>query len=244
MAAIVRHFGDVADGGKRCGKCDFCAPEECVGQQFRPANEAELDTAYAVIASLRTGGSRSTGKLHAEIHPNGAMTRNDFEQVLGSMARAGLIGLYDAVFEKDGKSIPYRKAGLTPAGNAIDQDTALELVMKEEGEADIFVPRRRKFKGKAKAKAAKRKSVAKAVPAPAAKTASAPALEEALRRWRLAEAKRRGVPAFRIFSDQALSAIAARRPATAAELLAIPGMGINNVEKYGAQLYRLLADAR
>jgi hypothetical protein len=37
-----------------------------------------------------------------------------------------------------------------------------------------------------------------------------------------------------------LKAVAARRPATAAELLAIPGLGIGTVEKYGAQLYRLL----
>ena len=65
-------------------------------------------------------------------------------------------------------------------------------------------------------------------------------VEDALRQWRMAEAKRRGVPAFRIFSDQVLKAVAARRPATAAELLAIPGLGISTVEKYGAQLYRLL----
>ena len=58
--------------------------------------------------------------------------------------------------------------------------------------------------------------------------------------WRLAEAKRRGIPAFRIFSDQTLKAVAANRPATAAELLAIPGLGIGTVEKYGAQIYRLL----
>jgi DNA topoisomerase-3 len=41
-----------------------------------------------------------------------------------------------------------------------------------------------------------------------------------------------------------LKAVAANRPATAAELLAIPGMGISTVEKYGAQLYRLLHESR
>jgi DNA topoisomerase-3 len=65
-------------------------------------------------------------------------------------------------------------------------------------------------------------------------------VEAVLRKWRLAEAKRRAVPAFRIFSDQTLRAIATLRPATAAELLAIPGMGIGNVEKYGAHIYRLV----
>jgi DNA topoisomerase-3 len=255
MAAIVRHFGDLADSQKRCGVCDFCAPEECVGQRFRPATGEELDTAHAVIANLR-GGARSTGKLHSEIHPNGVMTRNEFEEVLGSMARAGLLRLMDASFEKDGKSIPYRKAFLTSAGEAIEVEEKLELVMKDAAQAEA--PARRRKKGRVKSGVpAKRKRAVKTktgVPEAAAKQvvrvakpAAAPAspdLEEALRKWRRGEAQRRGVPPFRIFSDQALSAIASRRPSTAAELLAIPGMGISNVEKYGAQLYRLLAESR
>ena len=68
-------------------------------------------------------------------------------------------------------------------------------------------------------------------------------LEEALRNWRLAEAKRRGIPAFRICTDAALKAMADRRPSTAAELLGIPGIGISTVEKYGAQIYRLVAQS-
>jgi DNA topoisomerase-3 len=84
---------------------------------------------------------------------------------------------------------------------------------------------------------------------PNTRTAPAPAstdsgAETALRVWRLAEAKRRGVPAFRILTDQTLKAVAAKCPATAAELLAIPGIGISTVEKYGAQLYRLLHQNR
>ncbi|MEI9975819.1 MAG: HRDC domain-containing protein [Ignavibacteriota bacterium] len=55
---------------------------------------------------------------------------------------------------------------------------------------------------------------------------------------------RRGVPAFRIFSDKTLQALATARPATAGELLEIPGIGISTVEKYGAQLYRLLHEGR
>jgi DNA topoisomerase-3 len=67
-------------------------------------------------------------------------------------------------------------------------------------------------------------------------------VESALRAWRLAEARKRGVPAFRILTDAALAGIAEQRPATAAELLAIPGIGMSTVEKYGAQIYRLLHD--
>jgi DNA topoisomerase-3 len=60
----------------------------------------------------------------------------------------------------------------------------------------------------------------------------------------MAEAKRRGVPPFKIFSDQALKAMAVKRPGTAAELLAIPGIGIAMAEKYGAQIYRILHERR
>jgi superfamily II DNA helicase RecQ len=68
-------------------------------------------------------------------------------------------------------------------------------------------------------------------------------VEEALRSWRLQEARRRGVPAFRIFSDQTLRAIAQTRPAKAAELIAIPGIGASAVEKYGRQIYRICQTA-
>ena len=41
MATLVRHFGDLADGQKPCGICDFCAPGQCAAQRFRTATEAE-----------------------------------------------------------------------------------------------------------------------------------------------------------------------------------------------------------
>ena len=118
MAALVRHFGDLADGRKPCGICDFCAPEACAGQQFRPATEDEHAAAAAVIAKLRDEGARATGKLYTELYPNGDLTRNEFEDVLGGLARAGLVQLIDATFEKNGKQIPYRKAALTREGEA------------------------------------------------------------------------------------------------------------------------------
>jgi RecQ family ATP-dependent DNA helicase len=248
MAALVRHFGDLADARNACGICDFCAPEECVGQRFRPASELEQSTARATLAALRSGSLRSAGKLYADVCPAGQLTRDTYEEVLGALARAGFVQVAEAVFEKDGRSIPYRKVSLTSAGDELEEDSPIELLMKDAAAA-VAKPRTSKSKGKAKTHA-KSKTQTKDAPAPAkSKPAAVPppqapadsSVEDALRKWRLAEAKRRGVPAFRIFSDQALKAIAAKRPATAAELLAVPGMGISNVEKYGAQIYRLVS---
>ena len=47
--------------------------------------------------------------------------------------------------------------------------------------------------------------------------------------------------AFRIFSDQVLKAVAARRPATAAELLAIPGLGIGTVDAEASRFVQFTA---
>jgi superfamily II DNA helicase RecQ len=66
------------------------------------------------------------------------------------------------------------------------------------------------------------------------------AVEEALRAWRREEAKRNGVPPFRIFSDRTLRELAAQMPATQGALLAIHGIGSRTAEKYGAAILRLL----
>src|SRR6185436_11400737 len=73
MSTLVRHFGDVEDGQKACGICDFCSPSQCVAQQFRSASETERAALCRVVAELRSGGTRATGKLHTELYPSGAL---------------------------------------------------------------------------------------------------------------------------------------------------------------------------
>lgn len=129
MANLVRHFGDLADGEKTCGICDFCVPKQCSAQRFRTATEAEHKTLLRVVAALRSCGTKSTGKLYAELCPNNE-SRDSFEEVLGAAARAGLLQLSDETFQKDGKQIPYRKASLTRSGHTVDERTPIEFVMK------------------------------------------------------------------------------------------------------------------
>jgi DNA topoisomerase-3 len=239
MSTLVRHFGDLADGATACGICDFCAPASCAAQRFRGPSPAEREALYRVLAALRPGGQKATGKLHSELFPDAGMSRDSFEDVLGAMARAGLARLADAVFEKDGKRIPYRTVTLTPAGRAADETTPIDFVLKDSSLPGV----KRKRKRAAGERKRPRARVAEDGAAPPAQPPPAGAgIEEALRAWRLAEARRRGVPAFRIFTDQALRAIAETRPSTAAELIAIPGIGLSAVEKYGRQIYRILEE--
>ncbi|HKD10123.1 MAG TPA: DNA topoisomerase 3 [Bryobacteraceae bacterium] len=251
MASLVRHFGDVADGRKNCGICDFCAPAACIAQRYRQPTEAEIRMAFDILDELEEA-PRSVGKLHAQLCAKGEASRDDFEELVGSLARAGLVRLTEETFEKDGKSIPYRKAWLAREANFVGREAPLEFTVRRMG----TVVERPSRKSGARKKGAKKKRERIPLSRPAGqvkgKVAAAPTVnaaplelkaEELLRAWRLATAKRLGVPAFRIMTDKVLEAIAKRRPKTAAELLAIPGIGINSVEKYGAQIYRILNEA-
>jgi DNA topoisomerase-3 len=244
MSALVHHFGDLADGQTACGICDFCAPAQCVAQRFRTATEAERTALFRVIAALRGGDTKSTGRLHGELCPNGAMSRDAFEEVLGAMARAGLVRLSDAVLEKDGKQIPYRKVSLTRAAHAVDGQTPIAFTIKDFAPASATGKNKKRAATREKRKRAERpEKVVRQKPASSAQHAgSGSRIEAALREWRLAEARRRGVPAFRIFSDRALKAMASGRPGTARELLGISGIGMTTVEKYGQQIYRIVKD--
>jgi DNA topoisomerase III len=235
MTSLVHHFGDTSDNGAGCGMCDFCAPANCVAQKFRGSTHAERNACERVLQKLRSIPARSTGKLHAELFPENEMSRDDFEEVLGAMARVELIAFTDAVFEKQGKRIPYRNVSILPAGlNFREQDSG-RFVMRDAA-SPVTTPKREKKRAASPGKAAK-----------AARTEVPPErqarLEQALRSWRLTEAKRRKLPAFRIFGDRTLRNIASSFPRSDSALLAVPGIGMGTVEKYGAQIYHLVATA-
>jgi DNA topoisomerase III len=241
MMSLVHHFGDRADGAAGCGACDFCAPAKCVAQRFRTATDVERTALYRVLSAMRAIRAKSTGKLYSELYPGNEITRDIFEKILGAMARAELLSFADAVFEKEGKQIPYRTVSLTPAGQATNETTPVLFVMKDAA--------RPASKGELLKKSGKSKgSRAAAIGTHSGtreRVASVPGsdqhrIEQALRAWRLSEAQRRKVPAFRILADRALLGIARAAPNNEGELLAVPGIGIGIVKKYGPHIFRLI----
>jgi superfamily II DNA helicase RecQ len=239
MASLVRHFGDVADAQKPCGVCDFCAPESCVAQRFRIATAEEEKFARNVLNTLTSNG-RSVGQLHSELGGDRALTRDQLEEILGAMARSALVRLTDAVFEKDGKQIPFRKVHLTRDAQYVSEGTPLQLTLRDAGPPAKTTSRKRsrKTKGASVKKTLSKRKETTPRPAPDSR------LEATLRAWRVGLAKRQGVPAFRIMSDRVLLGIVQNQPQTAAELLAIPGVGLASVKKYGTQIYRMLNETR
>ena len=61
-----------------------------------------------------------------------------------------------------------------------------------------------------------------------------------LRRWRSETARSAGVPAYMVFHDATLAAIASARPASAAQLLRVSGVGESKLRKYGDEILELL----
>jgi superfamily II DNA helicase RecQ len=192
------------------------------------------------MQSIRT---RSTGKLYAELYPGNKIGRDNFEEILGAMARAELLNFAHAVFEKEGKQIPYRTVSLSPTGRATNEATPVLFVMKDAAlPASKRKPSKKSGKSKGSRAAAARAQSGTKERAASVSGSDQQRIEQALRAWRLSEAKRRRVPAFRIFGDRALLSIATTAPRNEAELLAVQeGIGAGIVKKYGAHIFRLIA---
>jgi RecQ family ATP-dependent DNA helicase len=228
MAQLVRHFGDEEDGRRACGQCDVCSPERAIAQKFRPPTSREWELIFSVISGLYMG-PKSTGKLHQELCEYNGFSRDHFEELLGAMSGAGLLDLEETSFEKDGRCITYRKVSLTPEGENLRSGDPVALLVRDTG-SDISEPLLNRER--------KRKEPKPETPL----SPEAAALEEKLREWRRQEAGKMGQPAFCVFSDRTLRAIAAERPRSEEELAAIHGMGPAKIAKFGAAVCAICSE--
>ncbi len=256
MLGLIRHFGDTEDGRRGCGVCDICAPERSIAQSSRGLDIAERSLAHGIVRALE-GRAASTGKLHTDLCARNGVSRDQFEDLLNAMAGAGFLRIDDASFEKDGKTIGYRKATLTREGETFTDADAETVVLRElVGGATVepvhaqVIKRHRdhglRTNGGAFAFGASeptRKSPAERsrIVAGAEEPLSRETqfLEEKLRAWRKAEATRLGQPAFCVFSDRTLRALALERPRSEDDLLAVSGFGPAKAAKFGAAVCQI-----
>jgi RecQ family ATP-dependent DNA helicase len=265
MLGLIRHFGDTDDDRRGCGVCDICAPQNSIAQSSRGLDEAELRLAHGIVGALG-GSARSTGKLHTDLCVRNGVGRDQFEDLLNAMAAAGFVRLDDANFEKDGKTISYRKASLTREGEAFsDADAETVLLRELVGGAPKPAARPgsrsggrpgdrsggRRSAGRVpgsagsassgRASDSRKGGTARSETAPVDEPlpAAARALEERLRAWRKAEASKLGQPAFCVFSDRTLRSLALERPVSEDELLSVSGFGPAKAAKFGAAVCQI-----
>ena len=105
-------------------------------------------------------------------------------------------------------------------------------VLKGEQRIDM----RRMAPRKGKSATVRRKAAA------AGLTAADASLLERLRAWRSEQARTQSVPAYVIFHDATLSAIASAHPRDIDDLATIHGIGAKKLERYGSELMALLRD--
>ena len=132
------------------------------------------------------------------------------------------------MFEKDGKQIPYRTAQITGEGSKAAGEGVLWLELREAEEK----PRGRSTQGGRREQVARLK--------PSRESAPNDPLMQRLREWRLAEAKDKKLPAFRIASDRVLLQISDDRPLSEDDLLAIPGIGPAFTKRHGPEILQIV----
>jgi ATP-dependent DNA helicase RecQ len=219
MTALIRHFGDTADGHRPCGHCDFCAPSAESAVAFvapSPTQERDLRTILRAVE----GQAKATGRLHTEL----ALTpdRKAFDNLLEGLARAGLITLTTENWTNpEGREITFKKAAATHEGRTLGANEALGVLLRAGSDA-------------APAKARQKKAVTDALAA--SYTPAQNALESKLRDWRKQEAAKTGKPAFIVFGDAALSALVHAAPMTIPDLLRVPGFGMDKAGRFGAEI--------
>jgi DNA topoisomerase-3 len=227
MLQFIEHFGDTNDPGTPCGQCDVCAPDACVAQVHREPSAVEKAAAARIVRSLANRDGQTVGQIHREVFASGELDRRSLEHVLGGLVRANVLRLEDDSFVKDGTVITFQRARLlvSPTGPPTHFRIAGGWTRSAE----------------AKNGHGKRRRNREHTAASRATSVEPQALFEALREWRLAEARRLGVPAFRILNDRTLLAIASEEPSNESALLRISGVGPGVARKFGAALLGIVA---
>ena len=147
-----------------------------------------------------------------------------------ALAREEMLEIWTDSFTKDGREIRFQRAALTSGARLLGafDPSGIELTAEVASKAGT-----RK----------KRKTAKKSIPVSTVLSSAEETLLKTLRTWRLSEARRRRIPAFRILGDRTLEALVRARPADLDELLDVHGIGPTIARKYGTKLLEVLASS-
>src|SRR5262249_29717490 len=139
--------------------------------------------------------------------------------------RAGFVRVAQDAFEKDGRLISFQRVFLTAKAHRLGG-----FALNEINISQTSASQRPKKKKRSEAKP----KVMSALEGEALETL------KRLRDWRLAEAKKRQVPAFCVLTDKVMRTIAQITPKNESQLLEISGFGPKLYEKHGVQILNIL----
>jgi DNA topoisomerase-3 len=212
-----------------------------VVRRWRPPTAREADRLGRVLGALRLRDRQAIGQVHRAV-ADAVPDRRDLEALLDGLVRSDLVRLLPDTFEKDGRTISFQRAALTPLGRGAGPHEIGAVLLEEA----LATPATRGPRVGALPKPPRKPRPPAPVPLESDPDGAGapPELVARVRAWRLEEARRRRIPAFRIFGDRTLIALAQSRPESEGALLAVPGLGPRLVQRYGEALLKLVAPSR
>ncbi len=228
-AAVRRYFGEVEV--EPCGHCDLCLSPP-------PLSDATVAAQKLLSAVHRLGGRYGRGRVidhllgrTKDVHPKEAeLSTFGLGKDVGAPAWRELVDqlLFDGLLRED------HNDGRPLIG--LGEPQAVKEVYRGERRVQVRA-RLARAAGASGGEPGRRGRSGQAFDVPAADRA----LFEALRVWRKGQAALQGVPPYVILHDRTLLEIAARRPASEAELAACNGVGQGKLDRYGAAVLAVIA---
>jgi len=233
-ATILRYFGDPA-AREPCGACGNC-------ERRATLSAADLDLVRTILSGIaqageRFGRRRIVAMLAGDIEdlpetlaglPASGALRDERPRTIEHWIAAACGGGLIRVSEDQ-----YRTLSLTPLGREVIDGRSADVRM-----APPVTP---------PAKSGRRTARRPAAPAhdlPDRHAVSAAGVGDALRAWRIEQARRRGVPPYVILHDRTLDAIASSLPRSRDDLRDLPGIGPAKLAAYGAAILDLVSSVR
>ena len=209
-----------------CGNCDNCRGPAVESWDGTVAAQKALSAVYR------------TGQRFGAHHLVDVLTGNRTERV----ARLGhdKLKTFGVGSEFDGRGWLSIIRQLVAQGYlAPDPEGHGGLMLAPSAEEVLRGQRELRFRRDATRERARRRRAA--APAGLALDPAAQARWEALRAWRLDEARRQELPPYVIFHDATLLEVARRQPGSLAALADIPGIGRSKLDRYGTAVLAVIA---
>ncbi len=228
---LLAYFGEAS---MPCGNCDNCLHPPPVWDGTDAARKL-LSTVYR----LQQAGGASYGAVHIMDILRGKSTEKVIQRRHDSLSTFG-IGADLSELQLRGVLRQLIAIGAVAvdaqAFNTLQLTPASRAVLKGEVpvrlRASVSTPVERKARRSAPSTRAKM---------PATLDASAENRYLALKAWRAEVAKEHNLPAYVIFHDATLAAIAERAPQSLDDLQGLSGIGVKKLEAYGQEVLRVMA---
>ena len=221
---LLEYFGETAAA---CGNCDTClAP---------PATWDATEAARMALSAIYR-----TGQRFGAMHLIDVLRGRDSERVRrwGHQCLS-VFGIGAALEEAAWRGVFRQLVALGLARPDHGRHGALQLT--EASRPVLKGEQRVALRHAAPGRGARERKRAGVAQVPAAGAAGG--LLARLKAWRAAQARSQAVPAYVIFHDSTLAAIAAAAPRDLDALAALPGIGARRLERYGEELLRVLGEA-